>query len=108
LPLDQKKSKRAIGTGRIALAGRASPRLNRHLRSNKIAHAVLVLVRGLHHLPANRYAEDEKDQAHHQKQEEQKLRDARRSGSDSSKSEERGHQRDYQKNKAQRNILISS
>jgi hypothetical protein len=51
-----------------------------------------------HHFPANRYADDEKDQAHHQEQEKEELRNSRGRRSDSGKSEQRRHQRDYQKN----------
>lgn len=54
----------------------------------------------LHHFLPDRHADDEKDQAYYQEQEEQKLCDARGGRSDSGEPEERRDQRDNQESKS--------
>jgi hypothetical protein len=52
----------------------------------------------LQHFSPDGYANDEKNQAHHQEKEKQKFRDSRSGCSDPAKSEQSRYQRDYQEN----------
>jgi hypothetical protein len=54
--------------------------------------------KALRHFLPDRYADDQKDQAHDEEEKEKELGDAGGSRSDSSKSEQRRDQRDHEKN----------